>query len=206
MTIAGMFTAALVAAALISGVAQAAKVGDKAPDFTLTDIHGEKHSLSDFKGKTVVLEWTNYGCPFVQKHYDSGNMQKLQAMMANKEVVWLSICSSREGAQGHMSADRWQKVTEKKGVNSAAVLIDESGKVGRAYGARVTPHMYVIDGDGMIAYNGAIDSIRSTSQADIDRAENYVVAAVEAVLAGKPVETKTSVPYGCGIKYAPQDS
>lgn len=206
MRIARILTAALVAATFLSGMAQAAKVGDKAPDFTLTDIHGETHSLSDFKGKTVVLEWTNYGCPYVQKHYDSGNMQKLQAMMADKDVVWFSICSSREGAQGHMSADRWQKVTEKKGVNSAAVLIDESGEVGRAYGARVTPHMYVIDPEGVLVYNGAIDSIRSTSQADIDRAENYVAAAVEAVLAGRPVETKTSVPYGCGIKYAPQDS
>ncbi|MDQ8202393.1 thioredoxin family protein [Pelagicoccus sp. SDUM812003] len=197
------FTALAAALTLFAAISSfAAEVGKEAPDFTLTGIDGTEHSLSDFAGKVVVLEWTNYGCPFVKKHYNSGNMQKLQSMAKDKEVVWLSICSSAPGKQGHMSASEWLETTKEKGVQSAAVLIDESGEVGRAYGAKVTPHMYVIDEEGVLAYNGAIDSIPSASISDIEKATNYVTAALEAVLSGEKVEQTMSKPYGCGIKYA----
>lgn len=192
---------AFAAVSLVSA-ATAATVGAKAPSFTLTDVNGETHSLSDFEGKVVVLEWTNYGCPFVKKHYNSGNMQKLQETAAGKEVVWLSICSSAEGKQGYMSSSEWQKTAADKGVNSAAILIDESGTVGRSYGAVATPHMFVIDEAGVLVYDGAIDSIPSASISDISKAENYVMAAIDATLAGKAVEKSKSKPYGCGIKYA----
>jgi len=182
--------------------AQAATVGEKAPAFTLTDISGESRSLADYAGKVVVLEWTNYGCPYVRKFYGSGKMQEFQGMMADKEVVWLSICSSAEGKQGHMSPSEWRATIESKGVKASSVLLDESGKVGRAYGARATPHMFVIDEKGILAYDGAIDSIPSTSVSDIDRADNYVLAAVDSLLEGKPVENSKVRPYGCGIKWA----
>lgn len=182
--------------------ASAATVGAVAPDFTLLDPSGESHSLSDFAGKVVVLEWTNYGCPFVQNHYDSGNMQALQAAALENGVVWLSVCSSGPGQQGHLSPEGWREAITRKGVKSAAVLLDESGTVGRAYGATVTPHMFVIDEKGILAYNGAIDSIASTRQSDIAKAENYVRAALEALEAGEPVERSKVRPYGCSIKFA----
>lgn len=192
---------ALAATTLVS-VATAATVGAKAPSFTLTDVNGETHSLSDFEGKVVVLEWTNYGCPFVKKHYNSGNMQQLQETAASRDVVWLTICSSAPGKQGHMSAVDWQKESGKKGVKSEAILIDESGSVGKSYGAVATPHMYVIDEDGVLVYDGAIDSIPSASASDISKAENYVMAAIDATLAGEEVEKSKNKPYGCSIKYA----
>lgn len=193
-----------IAAALLvfASAASAAKVGEKAPEFTLTDINGEPHSLSDYAGKVVVLEWTNYGCPFVKKHYNSGNMQALQEMATDKDVVWLTICSSAEGTQGHMSAKEWQKATAKKEVKATATLIDEAGSAGKAYGAIATPHMFVIDENGVLAYDGAIDSIPSANTSDIAKAENYVKSAITAVLEGKPVSTPKSKPYGCSIKYA----
>lgn len=194
------------AAMLLVSAAFAAKAGEKAPNFSLTDINGNEVSLSDYAGKIVVLEWTNYGCPFVKKHYRGGNMQNLQGAMKDDGVVWLSICSSAKGKQGSMSPSDWQSTVKDKGVQSAAVLLDESGKVGRMYDARATPHMFVIDTNGVIAYNGAIDSIASASQADIASAENYVVSAVKALQAGEAVETKSVRPYGCGIKYARRDS
>ena len=199
-----MLLSAVGAAALmcLMSVANAATVGQKAPDFTLESIDGKMHALSDFAGKVVVLEWTNYGCPFVKKHYNSGNMQKLQAEAKGKDVVWLSICSSAEGKQGSMSPSEWQAATKERGVESAAVLLDESGKVGRLYGAIATPHMFVIDESGTLVYDGAIDSIPSTSQADIARTENYVTSAVNAALAGQKVAKPKNKPYGCDIKYA----
>lgn len=196
------FFAALAASLLFVASASSAVVGEAAPDFTLTDTDGNTHSLSDFAGKLVVLEWTNYGCPFVKKHYNSGNMQGLQNMAKGKEVVWLSICSSASGKQGHMTPNEWQTAIQSKGVESTAVLLDESGDVGKLYKAKVTPHMYVIDADGILAYNGAIDSISSANQSDIAKAENYVMAAIDSLLSGKPVETTKAQPYGCGIKYA----
>lgn len=179
----------------------AATVGAAAPQFSLLDTEGQTRSLSDYAGKIVVLEWTNYGCPYVKKHYSSGNMQALQESANGKEVVWLSICSSAPGAQGHMSLSEWKSAIESKGVNASAVLLDESGKVGQLYGAIVTPHMFVIDESGTLVYDGAIDSNPSV-RGDIAQAENYVTAALEALLAGEPIAKSKVRPYGCGIKYA----
>ncbi len=196
------FAIAALGLLFFASIGSAVSIGEKAPDFTLTDIEGNTHSLSDFAGKVVVLEWTNHGCPFVKKHYGSGNMQALQENAAEKDVVWLTICSSAPGKQGHMSAEDWQKLSNDKGVKSTGTLIDEDGSVGRLYKAKVTPHMYVIDSEGMLVYNGAIDSISSASASDIPKAENYVTAALEAVLAGEAVAKGTSKPYGCSVKYA----
>jgi peroxiredoxin len=198
-----LFTLAAAALSLASGALAKVEVGKPAPDFTLTDTNGKTHSLADFKGKLVVLEWVNHGCPYVRKHYDSKNMQSLQAKYSAQGVVWLSICSSAPGQQGHMSPADWNKTNASNGFAGAALLIDEPGKVGRLYGARTTPHMYVIDATGTLVYQGGIDSIRSSNQADIAKAENYVAAALDAVMAGKPVANASTQPYGCSVKYAP---
>ena len=179
-----------------------AEIGKPAPAFTLPTCESKSVSLSDYKGKVVVLEWTNYSCPFVVKHYGSGNMQKLQADAAAKGVVWLSICSSAPNQQGHATpADALKACTEK---NSAATayLIDESGATGRAYGAKRTPEMYVINADGILVYQGAIDDKKSVDPADIATAKNLVAAAIDETLAGKPVSTPETEAYGCSIKYA----
>ena len=179
-----------------------AEIGKPAPAFTLPSCESKSVSLSDYKGKVVVLEWTNYSCPFVVKHYGSGNMQKLQADAAAKGVVWLAICSSAPKQQGHATpADALKACTEK---NSAATayLIDESGATGRAYGAKRTPEMYVINADGILVYQGAIDDKKSVDPADIATAKNLVAAAIEETLAGKPVSTPETEAYGCSIKYA----
>lgn len=193
------------ASLLFTLTATAAKVGNKAPEFSLTDVNGKEHTLSDYRGKIVVLEWINHGCPYVSKHYDSRNMQTLQADLTGKDIVWLSICSSAPGKQGHMSNRKWQSAIRSKGMNSSAVLVDESGEVGRAYGARTTPHMFVIDDKGVLAYEGAIDSVRSVDPADIARAKNYVISAVEALIKGDEVSPSVTKPYGCSIKYATRD-
>jgi len=172
-----------------------------APAFTLTDTKGTEHSLSDFAGKTVVLEWFNSGCPFVKKHYSQGHMQALQAEAAEKGVVWLTIVSSAPGKQGHGSpAEQNAKIAEWK-IASAAMLLDEDGSVGKAYDAKVTPHMFVINPEGEIVYNGAIDSKRSVDPNDIADATNYVQAALDAVLAGEAVAVASTQPYGCSVKY-----
>ena len=179
-----------------------AEIGKPAPAFTLPSCESKSVSLSDYKGKVVVLEWTNYSCPFVVKHYGSGNMQKLQADSTAKGVVWLSICSSAPKQQGHATpADALEACTEK---NSAATayLIDESGATGRAYGAKRTPEMYVINADGILVYQGAIDDKKSVDPADIATAKNLVAAAIDETLAGKPVSTPKTEAYGCSIKYA----
>lgn len=187
--------------ALAAQVNAAVSVGKAAPEFTLLDPDGNPHSLSDYEGNVVVLEWVNHGCPFVRKHYDSGNMQKLQTDFTGKDVVWLTICSSAPGQQGHQTGGGWKKAIAAKGMASTELLIDESGSVGRMYGAKTTPHMYVIGPDGILAYMGAIDSIRSTRQSDIAKADNYVAKAVESVLAGEEVATPVTNPYGCNVKY-----
>ena len=191
----------LVAAGLMSSSAFAAKVGEKAPSFTLTDTLGKTHSLFDFSGKVVVLEWTNHGCPFVKKYYDEGHMQALQKKYSGQGVVWLSICSSAPGKQGNMSPAEWVSLSAEKGVASSATLIDADGAVGRQYGAVTTPHMYVIDGEGILRYNGAIDSVKSTKTSDIASAEPLLANAVEAVLAGSAVANAVNKPYGCSVKY-----
>jgi peroxiredoxin len=185
-----------------ASAAQAAPVaGDPAPPFSLVDSNGKTHSLSDFSGKIVVLEWINYGCPYVQKHYDSGNMQSLQRKFTDEGVVWLSICSSAPGKQGHLTPEAWNRSVGKYKSAPTAILIDESGEVGRSYGARTTPQMGIIDPEGRIAYRGAIDSEATTNQADIAKARNYVADALNALLAGDPVPLKSSKPYGCSVKY-----
>jgi peroxiredoxin len=194
--------ALLILLAATAWVHAEAEIGKPAPAFTLPTCESKSVSLSDFKGKVVVLEWTNYACPFVVKHYGSGNMQKLQADASAKGVVWLSICSSAPKQQGHATpADALKACTEK---NSAATayLIDESGATGRAYGAKRTPEMYVINADGILVYHGAIDDKKSVDPADIATAKNFVAAATEETLAGKPVSTPETEAYGCSIKYA----
>lgn len=177
-------------------------VGEPAPDFELTDSHGQTHRLSDFRGRTVVLEWTNHECPFVDKHYRSGNMQDQQRMATGEhDVVWLSIISSKAGAQGHVSPERANELTDTRNAAPSAVLIDEPGDVGRAYAAQVTPHMYIIDSDGTLVYMGGIDSNPSADPADIPDATQYVVAALGDMAAGRAVAEPVTRPYGCTIKY-----
>jgi peroxiredoxin len=174
---------------------------ETAPAFTLTDTNGTEHSLSDFAGKTVVLEWFNAGCPFVKKHYVSGNMQALQETYTGKDVVWLSVVSSAPGKQGHASPSEHNQKIQEWNMKPTALLIDEDGTVGKAYKAKTTPHMFVINGEGEIVYQGAIDSERSSSPDDIPKATNFVKAALDQVLAGQPVEVSMSKPYGCSVKY-----
>lgn len=196
----------LTAGALIASTSEAvadATIGADAPGFTALTSDGTELSLSDFAGKTVVLEWTNDGCPFVQKHYDEShrNMQTLQTGALEDDVVWLSVISSAPGKQGHVSADEANALSEARGAVPRAVLLDESGDIGRLYGAKTTPHMYVITADGALAYQGAIDSNRSANPADIPAATNYVTAALESVATGTPVETTVTKAYGCSVKY-----
>jgi peroxiredoxin len=175
--------------------------GEPAPEFTLTDTKGTSHNLSDFRGKYVVLEWVNHGCPFVVKFYSVGKMQELQKAAADDGVVWLSICSSAEGKQGYMNNDEWNAKIEESGTAAAGVLIDEDGTVGKMYGAKTTPHMYVIDPEGTLIYQGAIDSVPSTDSADIDGAENYVMAAIAQHKAGEEIVNAQTKAYGCSVKY-----
>jgi peroxiredoxin len=187
---------------LAAGTAVAApQVGQPAPTFTLTDSNGQSHSLSDFKGKFVVLEWLNHGCPFVVKHYGSGNMQKLQKEYTGKDVVWLSIASSAPGKQGHMTPEETNKTKEEKGSAATAVLLDADGTVGKLYDAKVTPELYVINPDGVLVYMGAIDDKKSVDAADVTGAKNYVKQALDEAMAGKPVSEPSTTAYGCGVKY-----
>lgn len=189
-------------AAVIATVpAFAVSTGQPAPDFTAKTSEGKTVKLSDYKGKTVVLEWLNYGCPFVKKHYDSSNMQTLQKEAAEKGVVWLSVVSSAPGKQGHGNSAQAEKDRAEHGSKAAAVLLDETGVVGTQYGAQTTPHMYVIDPQGKLVYQGAIDDKPSTDKNDLKGARNYVREAVGAVLAKKAVATGQTKAYGCGVKY-----
>lgn len=178
-----------------------AVVGDAAPGFTLTDSNGKARSLAEFKGKTVVLEWTNAECPFVKKHYGSGNMQAQQKEAAGEGVVWLTINSGAPGKQGAVDGTGANAVIKTSGGGQAAYLLDPDGKVGHEYGAKTTPHMYVIDGDGKLRYMGGIDSIQSADQADVPKATQYVRQALAELKGGKTVSVSTSQPYGCSVKY-----
>lgn len=194
--------AAATALVLTIGLHAAAVVGQPAPEFTLADIKGTPHTLSELKGKTVVLEWVNPQCPFVMKHYDkSGNIPALQKAATADGVVWLSINSGASGKQGDFDAAQVTAWSTKTGAAPTAYLRDSDGKVGKLYGAKTTPHIFVITADGKLAYNGAIDSINSADPADIAKAENYVTAALAAVKAGKSVTTSSTQPYGCSVKY-----
>ncbi len=188
-------------AAFVTLATAAPKVGDAAPEFTLTDSDGTSHKLSDFKGKFVVLEWLNHGCPFVKKHYDSGNMQKLQKEYTGKDVVWLSIVSSAPGKQGNMSPEETNAAKKEKNSAATAVLLDADGTVGKLYDAKVTPELFIVNPEGALVYAGAIDDVKSPDPADIAGAKNYVAQALNEAMAGKPVSEPTSTAYGCSVKY-----
>jgi peroxiredoxin len=187
---------------LLATPAGAVGVGEPAPAFELKDTQGKTVKLADFKGRHVVLEWTNPGCPFVQKHYGAKNMQALQKEAASKGVVWLSINSTARSASDYLAPGALaDKLVKDWGAAPTAVLMDEAGTAGRAYAARTTPHMYVIDPAGRLVYAGGIDDKRSANPADIPGAKNFVRAALTELLAGKPVSTPSAAPYGCSIKY-----
>jgi peroxiredoxin len=179
-----------------------ARVGTPAPAFTLNDSSGRALSLGDLKGKTVVLEWTSHECPYVGKHYRGKNMQALQKKWTGQGVVWLSVISSGPGEPGHVSPEQANKLTAERGAAPSAVLLDPTGKVGRAYGARTTPHMYVINGEGALVYMGGIDDKPSARLEDLKTAKNFVDVALGEIAQGKPVSVSTSRAYGCSIKYS----
>jgi peroxiredoxin len=193
---------ALITCTLLSTSAlAAAEIGQAAPSFSVIDSQGVTHSLHDFTGKTVILEWTNHDCPFVKKHYETDNMQSLQREMTAQGAVWLSVISSAPGTQGFVSAAQANQLSADRNAAPTAVLLDSSGMMGRAYQARVTPHMYVIDSKGILRYAGGIDSIATANKADVAKADPYFATAARAVLAGEPVERSISRPYGCTVKY-----
>ena len=175
--------------------------GKAAPSFTLKDSNGSDVSLSQFQGKYVVLEWLNYDCPFVKKHYGSGNMQNLQKAYTGKGVAWFSIMSSAPGNEGYFEAAEVNRLNAEKKGSPTAILFDSTGTVGKLYGAQTTPHMYIIDPKGILVYQGAIDDIRSTNPDDVAKAKNYVSAALDEAMAGKPVSMPSTKSYGCSIKY-----
>ncbi len=196
------FVAVSALLALSAGVAHAsATVGQSAPDFTLKDASGKTVKLSDFKGQHVVLEWTNPGCPFVQKHYNSGNMPATQKDAMGKGVVWLAINSTEKASRDYLEPARLVAWKQERKSTPSAILMDEEGTVGKAYGARTTPHMYIVNPQGQLIYAGGIDSIPSASADDIPKATNYVKVGVAEALAGKPLTASTTRPYGCSIKY-----
>lgn len=176
-------------------------VGAPAPDFSLTDSSGKPQTLSQYKGKTVVLEWNNPGCPFVKKHYESGNIPKQQAAATSAGIVWLTINSGAEGKQGHVDGSAAGDFIARYHATPTAYLIDSDGKVGHLYGAKTTPHLFVIDAAGTVRYMGGIDSIASTDKDDLAKATQYVPQALAELKAGKVVSVPTSMPYGCGVKY-----
>jgi hypothetical protein len=193
------FGAMAIAAALFVSVSRAAvESGKPAPDFTVTDIAGKTHRLSDYRGKVVVLEWLNPGCPFVVRHYRSGNMQSTQKAAAADGAVWLQVNSGSIGDLDPARSVEWQK---KQGVTATAYVRDETGKLGRLFGARTTPHLFIIGKDGTLVYQGAIDDQPNASVTNTMSAHNYVKAALAALREGKPVEKASSQPYGCGVKY-----
>ncbi len=195
-----LVSALILSAALFSG-AHAATVGQSAPDFTLKDLNGKTVRLSDYRGRHVVLEWNNPGCPFVVKHYRSGNMQTLQKEAAAKNVVWLAINSTEPAHGDYLSPAQLARWMGEQQAAPTATLMDEDGRVGQAYAARVTPHMYIVDPQGKLIYAGGIDSIPSARVEDIKTATNYVRTGLAEALAGKSLSRATSQAYGCSIKY-----
>jgi len=183
------------------GSGAAPRVGEPAPDFEGVDTRGEVHRLADYRGKIVVLEWTNHDCPFVRKHYGAGNMQDQQREAAAQGVVWLSVISSAPGKQGHVSPQEADELTRKRDAHPDAVILDPEGKIGRSYAAKTTPHMFIIDAAGTLVYMGGIDSISSANPDDIPRATQYVRVALQEMAAGKPVSSAVTKPYGCSVKY-----
>jgi hypothetical protein len=202
LTAAALATVALTAGALIASSAHAAVLpGARAPAFSAIDSNGRTRTLAEFSGKTVVLEWTNDGCPFVRKHYESGNMQRLQKEALGAGVVWLSIISSGPGKQGYVDGARANELAAARGAAPAAILLDPTGALGHLYGARTTPHMFVINGRGELVYQGGIDDRATPVKADIAVARNFVRLALTDLAAGRPVAIPAAQPYGCAIKY-----
>ena len=200
-TIASLLACCLVCGMLIAKNATAASVGQAAPDFTLNDVNGKPVKLADYKGRYVVLEWHNPACPFVMKHYDSNNMQSLQNKYDAKDTVWLTINSTNPAHQDFLSNDKLKGyITDKKAAPDR-YMTDVDGKVGQLYGAKTTPHMYIINPAGMLVYAGAIDDKRGTNKDEIKTAKNFVVAALEESKANKPITVASSTPYGCSVKY-----
>ncbi|MBV8098302.1 MAG: thioredoxin family protein [Verrucomicrobia bacterium] len=189
---------ALSAGAALAGV----EIGQSAPNFSLPDTNGQTHQLSQYKGKWVVLEWYQPDCPFVRKHYGSGNTQALQKEFTAKGVVWLSIDSSAPGQEGNYPADKLNQIASTQGAARTALLLDPDGKVGHAYGAKTTPDMYIINPEGKLVYEGAIDSKPTTVVADLKTATNYVKVALDDSMTGKSVSQTVTRPYGCSVKYA----
>ncbi len=183
-------------------VSEIATVGEEAPDFSLSNAKGEKINLSDFAGQYVVLEWVNYDCPFVKKHYRSNNMQGLQATYTKKDVVWLSICSSAPGKQGYFVDEELSLRIKEEKSGASSYLVDADGIVGRLYEAKTTPHIFIINPEGVLAYAGAIDDVKSTKAEDIEGAVNYVQTTLDAALADKVIEISSTKSYGCSVKYA----
>jgi len=189
-------------ATIFAGLCYGQKVGEPAPDFKAPDSNGQMHQLSEYRGKYVVLEWHNNGCPYTRKHYESGNMQHLQKEWTSKGVIWFTVISSAPGQQGYVTAQQENEYLKRMNAAPTAALLDPQGEVGRLYAAKTTPHMFIINADGVLIYDGAIDSRATTDQSDITGATNYVSQALQEALAGKPVSTPTSRPYGCSVKYA----
>ncbi len=196
------FAFASLAGAFALAAATAKEVGEPAPSFSAETLKGESISLSDFKDKVVVLEWVNYDCPFVKKHYGSGNMPALQEEYAGKGVVWITVNSSAEGQQGHAEKDAMTERAEKEGHKAPHFVMDTDGTIGKAYDAKVTPHMFIINKEGTLVYSGAIDSMPTANQEDVEKADKLFVNALEATLEGKEVENAMNKPYGCNVKYA----
>lgn len=180
----------------------AVKVGESAPDFHATDSNGQVQKLSAHRGKFVVLEWHNNGCPYTQKHYESGNMQRLQKGWTGKGVIWFTVVSSAPGQQGYVTAAQENEYLKQMKASPSAALLDPQGEVGRLYSAKTSPHMFLINPAGVLVYDGAIDDKATTDQADIATAKNYVSQALQEAMANKPVSIPTSRPYGCSVKYA----
>ena len=193
--------AAMAAVSLASPLAAAQKNGAIAQDFKLTDVNGQTVQLSQFRGKTVILEWHNPGCPFVSKHYGSGNMQATQKAAREQGAIWLTINSGAEGKQGHMTGAEAKALIARQNIQSTDYLLDPKGLVGKAYGARTTPHMYIIDGSGILVYQGGIDDRPTANTADIKDARNHVLAALREMRSGNKISVAQSRPYGCSVKY-----
>jgi len=191
---------AFLLAALLSP-AWAVRVGEKAPDFTATDTNGQTHKLSEYSGKFVVLEWHNRGCPYTQKHYTSGNMERLQREWTGRGVIWLTVISSAPGKQGYVTAADENAFVKEMKASPTAVLLDSTGALGHLYDAKTTPQMIIINPQGLMIYDGAIDDKPTTDTADISGAKNYVQQALEEAMAGKAVSVASTRPYGCSVKY-----
>jgi hypothetical protein len=192
----------LTVAIVLAGLSYGQKVGEPAPGFKATDSNDQVRQLSEYRGKYVVLEWHNNGCPYTRKHYESGNMQHLQKEWTSRGVIWFTVISSAPGQQGYVTAQEENEYLTRVSAAPTAALLDPQGDVGRLYAAKTTPHLFIINPEGVLIYDGAIDSKATTDQSDIATATNYVSQALEEAMAGKAVSTPTSRPYGCSVKYA----